>query len=371
MRCECEMRMRCDAMGLDKSANANEKNFSHYHPWLPPLIREGFFFCASATSLHFSINKKAGIINLNRLLRLAHPFRGSTRVTSDHVVTMLINLWYSWGVVRTEPDLRNDGFVTARDLRHCHDFGQLWSIKTFLDLGAEQVCVCACGFFFRSWWIVDFSNRVSFFSILVWKEKKKVLDSCRLTVGVIITRSLVWYLSLAPTFRHRMPNATSDVQLASLSSIANDWTSTSTNPPPFSTSWNVLLIFLMILVRALTKHVPCTLGEQCDACRLSWTARDIHSSFNIPSLLVRSQRRLQMCRWLILAVRAGGVTILNGRSVSSSETRGWKRDKKKLESTRSFISWTTESSLWPLIQLQVQDYNLTARFRICQFQTAP
>jgi hypothetical protein len=36
-KCECDAKaVRCDAMGLDKSANANAnaKNFPHYHPWL-------------------------------------------------------------------------------------------------------------------------------------------------------------------------------------------------------------------------------------------------------------------------------------------------------------------------------------------------
>jgi hypothetical protein len=43
---KCEMRMRnanamrkrCDAMGVDRSANANAKNFSHYHPWLQQIL---------------------------------------------------------------------------------------------------------------------------------------------------------------------------------------------------------------------------------------------------------------------------------------------------------------------------------------------
>jgi hypothetical protein len=39
------MRKRCDAMGLDESANANAKNFSHYHPWCP--------WCATCWTVDF------------------------------------------------------------------------------------------------------------------------------------------------------------------------------------------------------------------------------------------------------------------------------------------------------------------------------
>jgi hypothetical protein len=38
-KCKCDAKaVGCDAMGLPKSAIANAKNFSHYHPWFWELL---------------------------------------------------------------------------------------------------------------------------------------------------------------------------------------------------------------------------------------------------------------------------------------------------------------------------------------------